>query len=149
MWRLTLVPSLLLSLLVSPSSAQDQNWMADARTGCRLWNIDHDLTSVQWSGPCANSLAHGYGISRWYANGVLDETNEGDYRFGKRNGRVTIRWADGKTFEGMWQNDLPNGAGTMRTREGEIFSGNWTNGCFQQGDRRYAVGATLKECGFE
>jgi hypothetical protein len=38
---------------------------------------------------------------------------EGEYRTGVRYGVGTVRYTDGRQFEGSWRNDVPEGRGTF------------------------------------
>ena len=177
-----------------PLPPNTPGWIADARTGCRIWTAAPEGTTPSWSGPCPNGIAHGRGVLQWYRNGqpislryegerVAGKASghgiqtfesgaryEGEFRDGLRNGRGsyvqqngdrydgewlgnkyhgrgTFTWANGRRYEGEWRDHKPNGLGTLTRPEG-TFSGTWTNGCFQQGNRRQAINATAKECGF-
>ena len=78
--------------------------------------------------------------------------------------------ANGGRYEGEWRDDERNGngiislamaIGTMEHREtanqwagtavteGGTYAGTWTSGCFRQGGRRIAFGATPARCGFD
>ena len=125
------------------------DWIADQRTGCRLWNnYPADGESIEWNGPCINGMGDGRGVLRWFSANGNFETAEGEFRDGKLNGHAVITDTSGR-FEGQFRNNKPNGYGTYRNTAGEVFSGDWTNGCFAQGNRRAYFFTTQQECGFD
>lgn len=177
-----------------PLPPNTAGWIADARTGCRIWTSAAEGTTPTWDGPCPNGIANGRGVLQWHRHGQpINLRYEGDRRAGKAwgrgiqtfenggryegefvegfrsgrgsflqangdrydgewqtnkfHGRGTFIWANGSRFDGEWRDNKPNGPGTLKKPEG-TYSGTWTNGCFQQGNRRQAINATAKECGF-
>ena len=58
-------------------------------------------------------------------------------------------WADGARYEGEWLDSKPNGEGVYTDAADAVFSGTWSAGCFRDGNRKLAVSATAKDCGFE
>jgi len=140
--------------------------IADARTGCKVWNPNPQLDeAVAWSGSCDNGRAEGHGIVRWLRGGTAVETDEGEWRDGRQIGKGTQSWdsgrydgelADGEPegtgvltlktvrFEGQFQHGKPNGSGTL-TVGGEVVSGTWKDGCLQ-GKRKASVGIPLSAC---
>lgn len=165
---------LLLVILTLPASAQTPpGWIADGKTGCRVWNGSPETgETITWTGGCQNNLAQGLGVLQWFKDGKPNGRYEGEYRAGKPNGRGVLTLAggaryegefrdgkksgqgvatsvNGSRFEGEWRDDKPNGQGTLKLSNGNTYSGTWTKGCFKQGDRVAFVIATKKECGFE
>src|SRR5215475_6638516 len=63
-----------LVLAMSPAAAQtvQPGWIADASTGCRVWN-DHPRPkeTITWSGRCENGLAQGNGVVQWFEDSRL------------------------------------------------------------------------------
>jgi hypothetical protein len=153
-------------------------WIADARTGCHVWNdVPRPKETVTWSGGCSNRFAEGKGVLQWFVDGKPGQRYEGEYRYGRLNGRgvlhygattehVSIRyegefrdgqesgrgvetWADGRRYEGEYRAGSPHGSGVFRRADGTTLTGTWTNGCGRQGEHSQAVGPTPKTCGFE
>lgn len=157
-----------------PASAQapPSGWIADARTGCRVWNPSpKPKETITWSGSCSNGLAQGRGVLQWFTDGKAMDRYDGEYRDGKvngrgvytsargnrydgewrdgqQNGRGVYTWANGNRYDGEYRDNKPNGLGTY-TLDGQVYSGTWTNGCFRQGDRWAWIGANKEECGFK
>ena len=122
-------------------------WIADAATGCRLWNWDMGpKVSVTWSGECHKGLAHGQGIVQWFTDGKPDDRYEGAYIAGKRQGRGEYRWANGDHYLGGYLVDAPNGIGFLRTSNG-THGGIWVYGCLNNGNLLVALEVEASACG--
>ena len=152
--------------------AGDAEWIADGVTGCRVSNPNPQPNeSIRWSGACVDGVGHGPGVIQWYTDDRPNERYEGVLRDGKMDGRGFYSYASGNRYEGEWLDDKrhghgvfvftngarfdgewrdnkPNGAGTYTARDGATYTGTWTDGCFRQGDRQIAVGASREACGF-
>jgi len=139
-------------LLVTPAAAQtlaraEPGWIADARTGCRIWNAEPKPNqSVSWSGGCQNRLAQGRGVLQWFVNGRPDDRYEGDLVAGKYDGQGRYVWAaSGFHYEGEWRDGLANGTGELTTAKGH-YKGSWTKGCFRDGALRAWIGVKPSSC---
>ena len=143
-----------LLLFTLPAVAQtarpaQSGWVADSKTGCRLWNTAPEPNeTASWSGPCVNGLAHGQGVQQWFVNGKPASRYSGNYRNGMKNGYGEITWSSGAHYEGEWKDNKANGRGRYTKISGEHIEGIWTNGCLRQGTERVTVGATRADCGF-
>ena len=148
--RLCLIALFLVAFPVAAQNPQP-GWIADAKTGCRVWSLNpNPARTVTWSGGCQNGLAQGRGVVQAFQAGQPFARYEGELRDGKANGRGLYTYASGNRYEGEWRDGKPNGSGTLyRRTDGETFTGTWTNGCFRQGNRRAAAAVTNKECGIE
>ena len=144
---------IVLVLLSLPALAQDKprpNWIADAKTGCRVSNPDPGPDeSVSWSGDCKDGFAEGRGVLQWFLHGKPGDRYEGEFRGGKFDGHGTYTFVNGGRYEGEFGADRPTGTGTYTTDDGEVFSGTWANGCFSQGNRQAGVLSSKEECGAE
>ncbi len=171
--RLSLLVLLLFAALPAAAQAPQEGWIADARTGCRVWNprpLPNE--TITWTGLCVGGLAQGRGVVQWFKDGKPGGRNEGEYRDGKRagrgvysaadgssyegefrdgkeSGRGVITWPSGKRYEGQLNDNKANGHGKYVSDNGTVYEGTWSNGCFRQGNRRAWVGATAEECGFK
>jgi len=126
--------------------AAEGKWIVDAG-GCKIWDsTPQPNESVTWTGPCKNGHANGKGVLVWYVNGRPYETYDGELTMGHYYGCGKQVWSSGSSYEGCYQNDRAHGQGTFRGTNGQVYSGNWVNGCFRQGDRRYAIGTPLDQC---
>jgi len=121
-------------------------WIADARTGCRVWNATPKANqTVTWSGPCQNRIAQGRGVVQWFENDHTADRYDGELVAGKFDGRGVYVAADGYRYDGAWRNGIANGTGELTTKSGK-FAGSWTDGCFRDGIRRAWVGVAPSSC---
>jgi len=128
---------------------QPSGWIEDKQTGCLVWNVHPNPNeTIKWSGTCPNmSRAEGQGTVQWFIDGKPTERFTGEMRDGKYNGSGKVWVGDDLIFEGEFKDSLPHGQG-MYFGEDDIYRGTWTNGCFQDGERKAALGATPEQCGF-
>ena len=177
-WRVEGIPMrawiMSTGLVMAISSAVAQTpqpgWIADARTGCRVWNHHPEAKEmITWSGRCENGRAQGSGVVQWFADGRLYERIEGEMRDGRVNGYAIVTtwvngprygdvmddkgtghdveaWPRGSRYEGGFVNGAANGAGVLVDSNGVTYNGEWTNGCFRDGKRWAAVGADPSTC---
>lgn len=108
---------LLLLQVATPASAES-GWLADGRTGCKVWDLDIETgESVTWSGACVGGLAEGPGVVVWTKGGKLEERDEGTYRAGKMEGMGYVSWPDGSRDEGEYRAGRLNGRGVRTFAE--------------------------------
>lgn len=152
--RVSVVAAVL--VLLAPSSvaasAPAPDWVADAQTGCTVWDAipaPHD--SVTWSGDCPGQVAQGQGIAEWFQDGHPSSRVEGLFRDGrpvgavvvtypdgrrysgalsdgKRTGYGVFTWPDGDRYEGEYRNDERNGQGTYTYANGDRYQGMYRDG---------------------
>jgi|SRR5689334_18918947 hypothetical protein len=92
--------------LAQAQSGKPPEWIADAKTGCKVWNpAPQARETIRWSGGCEGGYAQGKGTLQWYENGRPGDRYEGEYQAGKRNGHGTVTMSNGKRIEGDWRND--------------------------------------------
>jgi len=114
--------------LISSTSTEDKSWIADPRTGCRVYNgVPGPKESITWNGDCQNGLAEGKGILQWFVNGVASERYEGDWRDGKQNGHGVFTDAKGDHYDGEFLDDKMNGYGVFVWANGDRYEGDWRN----------------------
>ena len=117
----------LLFCLPRPGNAEP-GWIADSRSGCRVWNPDPGKNeTITWSGDCKGGLAQGKGSLQWFHDGRLIESDEGTWRDGKRTGHEIMTWGNGNRFEGEYRDGLPDGHGVL-TRPDFSYDGEWRDG---------------------
>jgi hypothetical protein len=158
------VLSALLTVATPPAHAGD--WIADAKSGCRVWNPNPQLEeSVAWSGPCVQDRAEGRGIVQWSKGDVPYETDEGEWHEGRQVNEGTQSWTTGRyegqlkdgepnghgiltvqklRYEGDFRNGRPNGIGRL-TAGNETVRGAWKDGCLQAA-RKASIGVPLSAC---
>jgi hypothetical protein len=140
---------LLVGIVFAAGSARAGAWVADAKSGCQVWNPNPQLEeSVAWSGSCANGRAEGHGVARWSKDGNPTETDEGEWLDGRQAGKGTQTWSsgryEGELSDGDFRNGKPNGVGTL-TAGSETVRGTWKDGCLQ-GQRKGSIGVPLSAC---
>ncbi len=52
----------------------------------------------------------------------------GEWFEDKRNGQTVVKWKDGDTYLGCYENDFRNGYGILKRYNGERLVGNWKDG---------------------
>jgi hypothetical protein len=124
------LPVLTVIVLLSPWPAGAQPHkpalVADARTGCRIWNLGAPATwTVNWSGACQDGLATGQGILRWLEDGHEMLRHEGGYLAGTHSGHGVMIFPTGERHEGEWRDDNRNGQGTTIYANGDRCNGNF------------------------
>ena len=138
--------SMVLCLASTLVHAQAAGWLADPKSGCRVWaGRIGPGAGFTWTGPCVEGFASGQGILTW-ANG---NRYDGEMKGGKYEGKGVFTFANGIQYEGELRDGKPNGAGTLTRPDGQFFRGTWNNGCYRQGSRWSAVMVTAKDCGFQ
>lgn len=101
--------------------------------GCYLNNsLSKPKETASWTGGCVDGWADGFGVMRWYSDGVLTETYVGEYKKGRINGVGQYTWQDGGIQTGVWVDDVMQGlgeaiAGKGRHR-GDVYVGNFKDG---------------------
>jgi clan AA aspartic protease (TIGR02281 family) len=120
-----------LVLLATPSAAtltRDPGWVADARTGCTIWNAipaEHD--SVTWSGECPSRLAQGPGIAQWFEDGKPSSRVEATFRDGRPEGSVVVTYPDGRRYTGELSDGRRTGHGVFTWPDGDRYEGGYRN----------------------
>jgi len=154
-------------LVVAAGRALGGDFIADASTGCRIYNPKPSPgEAASWSGACTDGLAEGKGTVRWLKGGTVIETDEGEWRAGHQIGEAVQVWATGRyrgevrdglpeghgvlvlgdmRYEGEFSGGRPDGAGTLSDAKG-AYTGHWAAGCFNDGKRRAAIGVSLASC---
>ena len=103
------------------------------KRGCYLWTGGgYPNATVNWSGGCSGAIADGRGKIVWTNDGESSEWT-GTLSAGKRQGHWHVRYADGGTSEGPYENGKRQGNWVIRnkfqTEEGPYVDGkrqgNW------------------------
>ena len=154
-------------ILCAPAVALAGDWIADAKTGCKVWNPQPSAgETVRWSGPCKDGFADGKGALDWLRGNSQYERDEGEWRAGRQTGEGAQTWPGGRykgqfldslphgkgvlisgeaRYDGAFLNGKPNGKGAMTNASG-TFDGTWADGCFNDGKRRAAFGVSVQSC---
>ncbi len=135
---LTLAALLVGSVQAAPQPArgaearQASSWMADARTGCKVWDpVPEPTESVRWSGACVDGFASGPGVTEWLENGAVTERTEAARAGGHLQGRGVQTMVNGDRFEGIWRDDRKDGFGTYVSAQGWTYAGGFKNDLFE------------------
>ncbi len=105
---------------------RQSGWIADARTGCRVWDADPQPDeAVSWSGVCRNGLAQGRGVLRWFQNDKPVALAKGRWRRGRMSGRGAVTLASGEQFDGQMKNNQRNGHGVYTYANGDRYDGQY------------------------
>ena len=132
-----------------PALDAPAGWVADARTGCKIWDDAPDpAEKITWSGRCEAGMAEGSGTLQFFIGDKPAARYEGELRNGRADGTGTSLEPDGTRYEGNWRNNAANGFGVY-TKNGARYDGTWVNGCLKQGATELAVGVTRASCGFK
>lgn len=58
---------------------------------------------------------------------LTDGVYEGEWLKGKREGKGTMKWADGAHYDGEWKEDRFHGQGCLVHSGGDVYVGAWEN----------------------
>lgn len=117
-------------------------WVADARTGCKVWDTSAGAdATVQWTGACTAGFASGPGVASWRSKGREGARFEGDMLEGKMHSKGVATWSDGRRYEGYWVRGLQEGQGTFTFANGDRYEGEFRGGELDgHGTLRFANG---------
>ena len=154
-------------ILCAPAIAYAGDWIADAKSGCKVWNPQPSGgEAVHWAGACKDGFADGKGVLEWLRGGNAYERDEGSWRGGKQTGEGAQTWPGGQykgefsesmphgkgvltagdaRYQGAFLNGKPNGKGVLTNASG-TFDGTWADGCFNDGKRRASFGGSVQSC---
>lgn len=123
--RLCLIALFLFPLSVAAQAPQP-GWIADTKTGCRVWNPSPQPNeTISWSGRCPNGAAQGRGVTQWFVAGKPSERHEGEFLDGTLNGRGLSTLSDGSRYEGEFRHSTKNGRGFYSWPSGNRYDGEW------------------------
>lgn len=155
---LTMIMALFLTMASIAAASPGENWVRDPNTGSRICIILSEgltLVSAKWSGTAVNGKAEGNGrltyitkdgkaevstiqadaemkagkidgkVSIKYSNG---ETYNGNYKEGSREGKGVFVFKSGYTYDGEWKAGRPDGKGVANDPSGRTYNGEWKAG---------------------
>ena len=100
------LPCLVLRANAQNATQHPPAWIADSKTGCKVWNpAPQSHETIRWSGGCQSGYAQGKGTLQWFESGKPGDRYEGDYQAGKRNGHGIVTESNGTRIEGDWRDD--------------------------------------------
>lgn len=121
----------LVTLGVTTSVLAAESWVADPATGGKIgWVSDSStLVAATWTGPLADGKAEGKGsltIALRDNDGKETKgTVDAEMKAGKLEGRVSIKWSDGDSFDGFYKDGLREGRGVYKASSGLSYDGDW------------------------
>lgn len=138
----TLVGCLLAGILVVTVSINvyaEESWAVDNETKCQIcWVSDvYNLVKATWYGPKVDGKAEGKGtliFTIHEKDSGKDREGRGkcEMKAGKLDGKVSIKFKDGDSYEGLYKDGLKEGKGVYKWSDGKIYDGEWKKG-WQEG----------------
>jgi hypothetical protein len=124
--RAILAAALILVSATAFGQSPRPGWIADPRTGCRVWDADPQPDeSIKWSGACWNNLVQGPGTLQWFQSDKPGAQVTGTWWDGRMNGYAVMTLANGERFTGQWRNDEKNGHGVYTYANGDRYDGQY------------------------
>ncbi|KJS28859.1 MAG: hypothetical protein VR64_22335 [Desulfatitalea sp. BRH_c12] len=145
----------------APALWASESWATDPDTGCKIGWVSqtYSLVKASWTGPETDGKAEGNGVAtltlrkpatrgqqgeelQITADGTMHAgkldgkvslkyssgaSYEGDYKMGVRDGKGIYKWVDGRVYDGDWQNDGMSGKGIVKLPDGSYYDGEWKN----------------------
>ncbi len=114
-----------------------EKWTADPATGSKIcimfWDDSEDaLAAARWSGPAMDGKAEGRGTLQYVTRGKdgRETTAQGEaaMKAGKLDGKASLRWSDGTTYDGYYKEGLKDGKGIGRWPDGRVYEGDYKAG---------------------
>jgi hypothetical protein len=129
------IPAVLLLLAAGGTVAlAGESQAVDPKTGCQIFYISDNyvLTAASWTGPVVNGKAEGKGVVT-----LAIQSNDGKERdqvqgeaemaAGKFEGKASLKYSGGETFDGYYKSGIREGKGTY-VWDGQKYAGDWKNG---------------------
>lgn len=164
MKRMILVCCLCLAARAVYAEDIEGNWIADKKTGCRVWYPYHifsnnflaDIDEITWSGKCKKGMADGKGTLKGYNNNGSAITMKGSmnagrcshdcsvvkcgYAFSESEDDHGYHYDCSETgrslkYTGELKDNVPHGHGTMIYPENEGYVGNKYTGDWKDGEK--------------
>ncbi len=152
MKRVILICGLCVAATSAWADAED-NWIADAKTGCKVWNPFPEVDGlITWSGECKDNKADGKGVLRFSKNGneiIIEGVMEdgrcckdcsmtetgcfkytGEFKDNLPYGKVTAINEHGAFYIGEAEKCIWNGQGELTLDDGQKYIGTFKNGKF-------------------
>src|SRR6185436_19710442 len=84
-----------LFIAISSLSCAGSDWIIDQKSGCSIFNPSPAPNeTIEYVGECAQGKANGFGKLTWFSDSVLTSTLEGNFKDGKWEGSILVRYFD-------------------------------------------------------
>ena len=116
--------------------AVTENWTTDPANGSKICILLKDdsykLVSANWSGPTMDGKADGQGMLSYIwtekDGKAIKAQGNVEMKAGKLDGRVSIKWAEGDSYDGLYKEGVRDGRGVFRFADGRSYDGDWKAG---------------------
>lgn len=154
---LTFLLSGLFLIAASTTAFAAESWVTDPATGAKIgWVASYfTLSSASWTGPVVGGKAEGKGtltLDFGVENGKKVQCRgEVEMTAGLLDGRASLKWSNGGTYDGDYKAGLREGKGIYKLSDGTMYDGEWKNDCgegnatYKWADGKVYVG-TYKNC---
>lgn len=118
----------------SNPTAATESWATDPNTGCRIDWVSEEFTLVaaSWTGTVIDGKADGQGTLsvtiRNKAGNITKGNSEAEMKVGKLDGKVSIKWSDGESYDGYYKEGQREGKGIQKLADGISYDGEWKDG---------------------
>ncbi|CAK8720301.1 MAG: MORN repeat-containing protein [Candidatus Electronema aureum] len=129
MRKLFLISILLLASTSVHAEENKGDWIADAKTGCKVWNpVPASDESITWLGTCKDGKGDGKGSLDWYKNSELQSTITGVMQDGRCVQECSVKTKGGDSYVGEMKDNLPHGKGKIIRADGGKYEGEIKDG---------------------
>lgn len=117
----------------SPAANAAETWATDSKTKCKIAWVSDTVTNVSasWTGPVVNGKAEGKGTLtvtiRDKDGNEYKGQADGAMKAGKLDGKVSIKWTEGTSYNGDYKMGVYEGRGVLKAPDGRIYDGEWIN----------------------
>jgi hypothetical protein len=121
-----ILPLLLLGSYSPLTFAGTSEYITDAKTGCKIYDLDDAKESAIWSGACVGGKISGNGtLTTTNKNNNVTCENKGEMKEGLRTGHNVANCSDGTHFEGEYKPvaGVVNGKGSLNLPNGDKYVG--------------------------
>ena len=131
---LTFLLTGLIMIAVSTIACAAESWVADPASGAKIGWVGSSaaLSSASWTGPVVDGKAEGKGIltvSFRLENGrEVKGRGEVEMIAGLLDGRASLKWSHGASFDGDYKAGLEEGNATYKSPDGREYVGSFKNG---------------------
>jgi hypothetical protein len=120
---------LLLSVFSPYASAAVSDFVTDAKTGCKIYNLVDTEHSASWSGACVDGKISGSGVMTMNIVQVKASCTEtGEFKEGLKHGFVRSTCTDGSSLEGTFIKSMLIGKGLRIGPDGDRWDGEYKDG---------------------